>query len=219
MAFQSFARQAERTETPFISGFSVCRSLATAITLLANGVNNAIAPLDHHCCFVSSTPATAAASPAFRHCLADRFGMESISTIHGLALSAWAFAGLIRKPIERLHRSERQVPTTTSFMSCWLCMQSRFFISAVHAAGKTGRKKKTSRPSLTQRIKILGCLVLRQPRILWFNGVWMFDPGFEFMAEFPSKKALEGNLVLSSDVFPRQNGFGGEFLSINSITI
>lgn len=40
-----------------------------------------------------------------------------------------------------------------------------------------------------------------------------------FVAELPAKMVLTGNLVLFADVFPRQTGFDGLFLSINSIPI
>ena len=45
-----------------------------------------------------------------------------------------------------------------------------------------------------------------------FFVVWWFDCpslGFGFVARFPAKMVLKGNLVLSADVFPRQGGFGG----------
>ena len=42
---------------------------------------------------------------------------------------------------------------------------------------------------------------------------------FAFVAEFPAKMVLTGNLMLSTDVFPRQNGFDGLFLSIKPLSI
>lgn len=63
------------------------------LLLLTNGINKGIAPL----VIVLLCVVNAGYGGGFSNLptlLSDRFGMNSISTVHGLALSAWAFAGL-----------------------------------------------------------------------------------------------------------------------------
>ncbi len=92
LGFSSFADRLKDRNTIYIWIFGLSIA-ATAITLLANGVNNAIAPLVIILLCVINAGYGGGFS-SLPPLLADRFGMESISTIHGLALSAWAFAGL-----------------------------------------------------------------------------------------------------------------------------
>jgi len=66
---------------------------STGIIILTNGINNAIASL----VIILLCVVNAGYGGGFSNLptlLSDRFGMKSISTVHGLALSAWAFAGL-----------------------------------------------------------------------------------------------------------------------------
>lgn len=65
----------------------------SVITILTNGINNAIVPLviTLLCIINAGYGGGFSNLPTL---LSDRFGMKSISQIHGLALSAWAFAGL-----------------------------------------------------------------------------------------------------------------------------
>ncbi len=65
----------------------------TGLTILTNGINNRIAPL----VIVLLCVINAGYGGGFSNLptlLSDRFGMKNISTLHGLALSAWGFAGL-----------------------------------------------------------------------------------------------------------------------------
>lgn len=65
----------------------------TAATILTDGINRAIIPL----VIALLCVVNAGYGGGFSNLptlLSDRFGMKHISTIHGLALSAWAFAGL-----------------------------------------------------------------------------------------------------------------------------
>lgn len=65
----------------------------TGVIILTNGINNAITPL----VIILLCVINAGYGGGFSNLptlLSDRFGMKSISTVHGLALSAWAFAGL-----------------------------------------------------------------------------------------------------------------------------
>lgn len=50
------------------------------------------------------------------------------------------------------------------------------------------------------------CLLFVWGLVLWLSGLV-----FNFVAKFPAKMVLAGNLVLSADIFPRQSGFGGLF--------
>lgn len=92
LGFSSFGDRLKDRNTIYIWIFGLSIA-ATAITLLTNGINNAIAPL----VIITLCVINAGYGGGFSSLpplLADRFGMNSISTIHGLALSAWAFAGL-----------------------------------------------------------------------------------------------------------------------------
>ncbi|SYZ77388.1 Hypothetical protein TART1_0157 [Trichococcus shcherbakoviae] len=92
LGFASFGDRLKDRNTIYIWIFGLSIA-ATALTLLANGINNAIAPL----VIITLCVINAGYGGGFSSLpplLADRFGMNSISTIHGLALSAWAFAGL-----------------------------------------------------------------------------------------------------------------------------
>ena len=65
----------------------------TGIIILTNGITNGITPL----VIILLCVINAGYGGGFSNLptlLSDRFGMNSISTVHGLALSAWAFAGL-----------------------------------------------------------------------------------------------------------------------------
>lgn len=65
----------------------------SVIVILTNGISNALIPL----VIVLLCIINAGYGGGFSNLptlLSDRFGMKSISQIHGLALSAWAFAGL-----------------------------------------------------------------------------------------------------------------------------
>lgn len=65
----------------------------TVIAVVTNGIANSIVPLVLILlCVVNST--YGGGFSCLPPLLSDRFGMDNISTIHGLALSAWAFAGL-----------------------------------------------------------------------------------------------------------------------------
>jgi len=92
LAFSAFGDRLKDRNTIYIWIFGLSIA-ATAITLLANGVNNAIAPLIIllMCTINAGYGGGFSSLPPL---LADRFGMKTISTVHGLALSAWAFAGL-----------------------------------------------------------------------------------------------------------------------------
>jgi len=92
LAFSAFGDRLKDRNTSYIWIFGLSIA-ATAITLLANGVNNAIAPLIIllMCTINAGYGGGFSSLPPL---LADRFGMKTISTVHGLALSAWAFAGL-----------------------------------------------------------------------------------------------------------------------------
>jgi OFA family oxalate/formate antiporter-like MFS transporter len=92
LGFASFGDRLKDRNTIYIWIFGLSIA-ATTLTLLANGINNAIAPL----VIITLCVINAGYGGGFSSLpplLADRFGMNSISTIHGLALSAWAFAGL-----------------------------------------------------------------------------------------------------------------------------
>ena len=63
------------------------------VTILTNGINGGIVPL----AIVLLCVINAGYGGGFSNLptlLSDKFGMGDISKIHGLALSAWAFAGL-----------------------------------------------------------------------------------------------------------------------------
>ena len=65
----------------------------TGIILITSGIDKGIAPL----VIILLCVVNAGYGGGFSNLptlLSDRFGMNSISTVHGLALSAWAFAGL-----------------------------------------------------------------------------------------------------------------------------
>lgn len=65
----------------------------TGIVIITNGITNGIIPL----VIILLCVVNAGYGGGFSNLptlLSDRFGMKSISTVHGLALSAWAFAGL-----------------------------------------------------------------------------------------------------------------------------
>lgn len=85
--------------------------------------------------------------------LADRFGMETISTVHGLTLSAWAFAGLSGNQLSALIIAK--TGSYNNVLYAILAMYAvAFFISAFLLRAKSDQKKDTSRPPLTQQIKI-----------------------------------------------------------------
>ncbi|HHX59262.1 MAG TPA: OFA family MFS transporter [Epulopiscium sp.] len=74
----------------FIFAISI---VCTGVIILTNGINKGIAPL----VIVLLCVINAGYGGGFSNLptlLSDRFGMKSISTVHGLALSAWAIAGL-----------------------------------------------------------------------------------------------------------------------------
>lgn len=92
LGFSSFGDKLKDRNTIyiFIFGLSIA---ATAMTLMTNAVNNAIAPLIILLLCVINAGYGGGFS-SLPPLLASRFGMETISTVHGLTLSAWAFAGL-----------------------------------------------------------------------------------------------------------------------------
>ena len=92
LGFSAFADRLKDRNTIYIWIFGLSIG-ATTITLLANGVDNAIVPLIILLLCVINAGYGGGFS-SLPPLLADRFGMETISTVHGLTLSAWAFAGL-----------------------------------------------------------------------------------------------------------------------------
>jgi len=61
--------------------------------------------------------------------LQSKFGMDKISTIHGLALSAWAWAGLSGNQLSNLIINQLQMPYTTLFMVLTVLYAIAFFIT------------------------------------------------------------------------------------------
>jgi MFS transporter, OFA family, oxalate/formate antiporter len=92
LGLSAFADRLKDRNSIYKTIFIFCIAV-TGITILANGINNAIAPLVIALLCVINAGYGGGFSnlPAL---LSDRFGMKTISAIHGLALSAWAFAGL-----------------------------------------------------------------------------------------------------------------------------
>ena len=73
----------------------------TGIIILTNSITNGIVPL----VIILLCVINAGYGGGFSNLptlLSDRFGMNSISTVHGLALSAWAFAGLTGNQLSAL---------------------------------------------------------------------------------------------------------------------
>lgn len=91
----------------------------TAGTILTNGIQNAIAPL----VIVLLCVVNAGYGGGFSNLptlLSDRFGMKHISTIHGLALSAWAFAGLSGNQLSSFIVQKTQSYTNVLYVTCAL---------------------------------------------------------------------------------------------------
>ena len=61
--------------------------------------------------------------------LQSKFGMDKISTIHGLALSAWAWAGLSGNQLSNLIINQLQMPYTTLFIVLTVLYAIAFFIT------------------------------------------------------------------------------------------
>lgn len=144
LGFASFGDRLKDRNTIYIWIFGLSIA-ATAITLLANGINNAIAPL----VIITLCVINAGYGGGFSSLpplLADRFGMNSISTIHGLALSAWAFAGLSGNQL-----SAFIIAKTDSFNNVLYVVLALYsvalLISAVVLRSKPDNMKKTRHPA------------------------------------------------------------------------
>ena len=92
LGLSAFADRLKDRNSIYKTIFILCIAV-TGITILANGINNAIAPLviTLLCVINAGYGGGFSNLPTL---LSDRFGMRTISAVHGLALSAWAFAGL-----------------------------------------------------------------------------------------------------------------------------
>ena len=92
LGLSAFADRLKDRNSIYKTIFIFCIAV-TGITILANGINNAIAPLviTLLCVINAGYGGGFSNLPTL---LSDRFGMRTISAVHGLALSAWAFAGL-----------------------------------------------------------------------------------------------------------------------------
>lgn len=92
LGLSAFADRLKDRNSIYKAIFIVCIAV-TGITIFANGIDKAIAPLviTLLCVINAGYGGGFSNLPTL---LFDRFGMKTISTLHGLALSAWAFAGL-----------------------------------------------------------------------------------------------------------------------------
>jgi len=92
LGLSAFADRLRDRNSIYKAIFIMC-IVVTGITIMFNGVNNAIAPLviTLLCVINAGYGGGFSNLPTL---LSDRFGMNTISAVHGLALSAWAFAGL-----------------------------------------------------------------------------------------------------------------------------
>ena len=138
LGFSAFADRLKDRNTIYIWIFGLSIG-ATTITLLANGVDNAIAPLIILLLCVINAGYGGGFS-SLPPLLADRFGMETISTVHGLTLSAWAFAGLSGNQLSALIIAK--TGSYNNVLYAILAMYAvAFFISAFLLRAKSGPKK------------------------------------------------------------------------------
>ena len=138
LGFSAFADRLKDRNTIYIWIFGLSIG-ATTITLLANGVDNAIVPLIILLLCVINAGYGGGFS-SLPPLLADRFGMETISTVHGLTLSAWAFAGLSGNQLSALIIAK--TGSYNSVLYAILAMYAvAFFISAFLLRAKSDQKK------------------------------------------------------------------------------
>jgi OFA family oxalate/formate antiporter-like MFS transporter len=138
LGFSAFADRLKDRNTIYIWIFGLSIG-ATTITLLANGVDNAIAPLIILLLCVINAGYGGGFS-SLPPLLADRFGMETISTVHGLTLSAWAFAGLSGNQLSALIIAK--TGSYNNVLYAILAMYAvAFFISAFLLRAKSDQKK------------------------------------------------------------------------------
>ena len=139
LGFSAFADRLKDRNTIYIWIFGLSIG-ATTITLLANGVDNAIAPLIILLLCVINAGYGGGFS-SLPPLLADRFGMETISTVHGLTLSAWAFAGLSGNQLSALIIAK--TGSYNNVLYAILAMYAvAFFISAFLLRAKSDQKKR-----------------------------------------------------------------------------
>lgn len=138
LGFSAFADRLKDRNTIYIWIFGLSIG-ATTITLLANGVDNAIVPLIILLLCVINAGYGGGFS-SLPPLLADRFGMETISTVHGLTLSAWAFAGLSGNQLSALIIAK--TGSYNNVLYAILAMYAvAFFISAFLLRAKSDQKK------------------------------------------------------------------------------
>ena len=138
LGFSAFADRLKDRNTIYIWIFGLSIG-ATTITLLANGVDNAIVPLIILLLCVINAGYGGGFS-SLPPLLADRFGMETISTVHGLTLSAWAFAGLSGNQLSALIIAK--TGSYNNVLYAILAMYAvAFFISAFLLRAKGPQKK------------------------------------------------------------------------------
>ena len=139
LGFSAFADRLKDRNTIYIWIFGLSIG-ATTITLLANGVDNAIVPLIILLLCVINAGYGGGFS-SLPPLLADRFGMETISTVHGLTLSAWAFAGLSGNQLSALIIAK--TGSYNNVLYAILAMYAvAFFISAFLLRAKSDQKKR-----------------------------------------------------------------------------
>ncbi len=139
LAFSAFGDRMKDRNTIYLWIFGLSIT-GTAITLLANGVNNAIAPLIILLLCVINAGYGGGFS-SLPPLLADRFGMNTISTVHGLALSAWAFAGLSGNQLSALIIAK--TGSYNNILYAILAMYAiAFFISAFLLRAKPDEKRR-----------------------------------------------------------------------------
>lgn len=139
LGFSAFADRLKDRNTIYIWIFGLSIG-ATTITLLANGVDNAIASLIILLLCVINAGYGGGFS-SLPPLLADRFGMETISTVHGLTLSAWAFAGLSGNQLSALIIAK--TGSYNNVLYAILAMYAvAFFISAFLLRAKSDQKKR-----------------------------------------------------------------------------
>ena len=139
LGFSAFADRLKDRNTIYIWIFGLSIG-ATTITLLANGVDNAIAPLIILLLCVINAGYGGGFS-SLPPLLADRFGMETISTVHGLTLSAWALAGLSGNQLSALIIAK--TGSYNNVLYAILAMYAvAFFISAFLLRAKSDQKKR-----------------------------------------------------------------------------
>ena len=138
LGFSAFADRLKDRNTIYIWIFGLSIG-ATTITLLANGVDNAIVPLIILLLCVINAGYGGGFS-SLPPLLADRFGMETISTVHGLTLSAWAFAGLSGNQLSALIIAK--TGSYNNVLYAILAMYAvAFFINAFLLRAKSDQKK------------------------------------------------------------------------------